>query len=75
MRKEAEGSQGSPILGRYNSQVSYGQSRVQVVSNRIILTDTSSLTLDNPAGIDPAGHAGLEDAVDYHWAASSPVRH
>jgi len=59
--------QGSRILGKYNSQVSYGQSRVQVVWNRIILPDTSSLTLDNLAGTDPAGYAGLEDDVDYHW--------
>ncbi|WP_075258188.1 TrbI/VirB10 family protein [Herbaspirillum camelliae] len=59
--------QGARILGKYNSQVSYGQSRVQVVWNRIILPDTSSLTLDNLAGTDPAGYAGLEDGVDYHW--------
>ena len=59
--------QGSRILGRYNSQVSYGQSRVQVVWNRIILPDTSSLTLDNLAGTDPAGYSGLEDGVDWHW--------
>ena len=59
--------QGSRILGRYNSQVSYGQSRVQVVWNRVILPDTSSLTLDNLAGADPAGYAGLEDGVDWHW--------
>ena len=59
--------QGSRILGRYNSQVSYGESRVQVVWNRIILPDTSSLTLDNLVGADPAGYSGLEDGVDYHW--------
>ena len=59
--------QGSRILGRYNSQVSYGQSRVQVVWNRVILPDTSSLTLDNLVGTDPAGYAGLEDGVDWHW--------
>ncbi|HCF6874173.1 TPA: TrbI/VirB10 family protein [Pseudomonas aeruginosa] len=59
--------QGSRILGRYNSQVSYGQSRVQVVWNRIILPDTSSLTLDNLVGTDPAGYSGLEDGVDWHW--------
>ncbi|WOB71639.1 TrbI/VirB10 family protein [Achromobacter xylosoxidans] len=59
--------QGSRILGRYNSQVSYGQSRVQVVWNRIILPDTSSLTLDNLVGTDPAGYSGLEDDVDWHW--------
>lgn len=59
--------QGSRILGRYNSQVSYGQSRVQMVWNRIVLPDTSSLALDNLVGTDPAGHAGLEDGVDWHW--------
>ena len=59
--------QGSRILGRYNSQVSYGQSRVQMVWNRIILPDTSSLTLDNIVGTDSAGYAGLEDEVDRHW--------
>ena len=59
--------QGSRILGKYNSQVTYGQSRVQVVWNRVILPDTSSLTLDNLVGTDPAGYAGLEDDVDWHW--------
>ncbi|MEN9398510.1 MAG: hypothetical protein RLZ81_3040, partial [Pseudomonadota bacterium] len=53
--------QGSRILGRYNSQVSYGQSRVQMVWHRIILPDTSSLTLDNLVGTDPAGYTGVED--------------
>ena len=60
--------QGSRILGKYNSQVSYGQSRVQVVWNRIILPDTSSLTIDNLVGTDPAGYSGLKDGVDYHWS-------
>ena len=59
--------QGSRILGRYNSQVNYGQSRVQMVWNRIILPDTSSLTLDNLVGTDPAGYAGVEDEIDRHW--------
>ena len=59
--------EGSRILGKYNSQVSYGQCRVQMVWNRIILPDTSSLTLDNLVGTDPAGNSGLEDGVDLHW--------
>lgn len=59
--------QGSRILGRYNSQVSFGQSRVQVVWHRVILPDTTSLTLDNLVGADPSGKAGLEDGVDWHW--------
>ena len=40
---------------------------MQIVWNRIILPDTSSLTLDNLVGADPAGYAGLEDGVDWHW--------
>jgi type IV secretory pathway VirB10-like protein len=59
--------QGSRLMGKYNSQVSYGQSRVQVVWNRVILPDTSSIPLDNLVGSDPAGYAGLEDGVDWHW--------
>lgn len=59
--------QGSRLLGKYNSQVSYGQSRVQVVWNRVILPDTSSFQLDRLVGTDPAGYAGLEDGVDWHW--------
>ncbi|KMZ13570.1 Conjugative transfer protein TrbI [Candidatus Burkholderia humilis] len=58
--------QDARLFGKYNSQASYGQSRVQVVWNRIILPDTSSITLDNLAGADPAGYAGLEDGVDWH---------
>lgn len=62
--------QGSRILGKYNSQVSYGQSRVQVVWNRIVLPDTSSLTLDNLAAPenrqdgDRVIIAGLDSAQD-----------
>ncbi len=59
--------QDSRLQGRYNSQVSYGQSRVQVVWQRVILPDTSSFQLDNLVGTDAAGYAGLEDGVDWHW--------
>lgn len=59
--------QGSRLLGRYNSEVGFGQSRVQVVWHRIILPDTSSLPLDNLVGADPTGYVGLEDSVDRHW--------
>lgn len=59
--------QGSRLLGRYNSQVSYGQQRVQVAWQRVILPDTSSFQLDSLVGTDAAGYAGLEDGVDWHW--------
>jgi type IV secretion system protein VirB10 len=59
--------QGSRLIGRYDSQVTYGQRRVLLVWTRLILPDTSSIALDKLPGIDPAGYAGLEDGVDWHW--------
>jgi type IV secretion system protein VirB10 len=59
--------QGSRLLGRYDSQVAFGQRRVLLVWTRLILPDTSAIALDKLPGIDPAGYAGLEDGVDWHW--------
>jgi type IV secretion system protein TrbI len=59
--------QGSRLMGRYDSQVAFGQRRVLLVWTRLILPDTSSIALDRLPGIDPAGYAGLEDGVDWHW--------
>ena len=55
------------LIGRYDSQVAFGQRRVLLVWTRLILPDTSSVALDGLPGIDPAGYAGLEDGVDWHW--------
>lgn len=59
--------QGSRLIGRYDSQVAFGQRRVLLVWTRLILPDTSSIALDRLPGIDPAGYAGLEDGVNWHW--------
>jgi type IV secretion system protein TrbI len=59
--------QGSRLVGKYDSQVSFGQRRVLMVWTRLILPDTSSVVLDRLEGLDVAGHAGLEDGVDWHW--------
>lgn len=59
--------QGSRLIGRYDSQVAFGQQRVLLVWTRLILPDTSSISLDKLPGIDPAGYAGLADGVDGHW--------
>ncbi len=59
--------QGSRLIGRYDSQVAFGQRRALLVWTRLILPDTSSIALDRLPGIDPAGYAGLEDGVDWHW--------
>jgi type IV secretion system protein TrbI len=60
--------QGSRLLGEYDSQVAFGQRRVLVVWTRLILPDTSSISLDRLPAVDEAGYAGLEDDVDWHWS-------
>lgn len=60
--------QGSRLIGRYDSQVAFGQRRVLLVWLRLVLPDTSSIVLDKLPGIDPAGYSGLEDGVDWHWS-------
>jgi len=60
-------SAGSKLIGRYDSRVAFGPWRVLLVWTRLILPDTSSVALDKLPGIDPAGYAGLEDGVDWHW--------
>lgn len=59
--------QGSRLIGRYDSQVAFGQRRVLLVWQRVILPDASSILLDRLPGLDTAGFAGLEDGVDWHW--------
>ncbi|MGI2228974.1 TrbI/VirB10 family protein [Burkholderia vietnamiensis] len=59
--------QGSRLIGRYDSQVAFGQRRMLLVWLRLVLPDASSIALDKLPGIDPAGYAGLEDGVDWHW--------
>ena len=59
--------QGARLIGNYDSRVSYGQDGVQVVWNRIIFPDASSVDLDGMMGLDSHGDAGLRDKVDHHY--------
>lgn len=59
--------QGSRLLGRYNSRVSYGQSRAQVVWTRLLRPDGSSIKLESMPGVDLAGYSGYSDKVDNHF--------
>lgn len=59
--------QGSRLLGTYDAQVAYGQSRVLLVWTRLIMPDGSSIVLDRLSGTDAKGFAGLEDETDNHW--------
>jgi type IV secretion system protein TrbI len=60
--------QGSKLIGAYDSQVSFGQSRVLLVWTRLIFPNGRSIVLERQSGADPEGYAGLEDQVDYHWS-------
>lgn len=61
--------QGSRLFGRYSSQVSFGQTRVQVIWTRLIFPNGNSIALQNLPGTDAQGYAGLEDGVDEHWGS------
>jgi hypothetical protein len=59
--------QGTRLIGVYDSQVSFGQSRVLLVWTRLIMPNGRSIVLERQPGADSAGYAGLEDEVDNHW--------
>ena len=59
--------QGSRLIGEYDSQVSFGQNRVLLVWDRLILPDGRSIQLDRLPGADAAGFSGLQDRVNQHW--------
>ena len=60
--------QASKLIGIYDSQVSFGQSRVLLVWTRLIFPNGRSIVLERQQGADSEGYAGLEDQVDYHWS-------
>lgn len=59
--------QGARLIGQYDSQVAFGQRRVLLVWNRIVMPDGTSIVLERLQGSDPQGFSGLEDEVDHHW--------
>jgi type IV secretion system protein VirB10 len=59
--------QGSRLVGQYDAQVSFGQSRALLVWTRLILPNGRSIVLERQPGADPEGYAGLQDRVDNHW--------
>jgi type IV secretion system protein TrbI len=61
--------QGTRLIGVYDSQVAFGQSRVLLVWTRLIMPNGRSIVLERQAGADTAGYSGLEDEVDNHWGA------
>ena len=60
-------SQGTKLIGQYDSSVAFGQSRVLLVWTRLIMRDGTSIVLERQPGADTKAYAGLEDEVDNHW--------
>jgi type IV secretion system protein VirB10 len=59
--------QGSRLIGRYDSQIAYGQERALIAWNRIIMPDGRSINIGSMSGGDLTGAAGLKDQVDGHF--------
>lgn len=58
--------QGARLIGRYDSQVGYGQDRVLLVWTRLVWPSGRSMDLAGMTGADATGQAGLSDQVDTH---------
>lgn len=59
--------QGAHLVGQYDAQIAFGQTRALLVWNRLIMPNGRSIVLERQPGADPEGYAGLEDKVDNHW--------
>ncbi len=62
--------QGSRLYGEYNSMVSYGQVRVQVVWNTLIRPDGLEISLGSMSGIDKygvSGYKGFKTEHPFEW--------
>jgi len=57
---------GTKIIGRYDAQIAYGQERVLIVWNRLLLPNGQSINLQTMPGVDAQGQAGFHDQVDQH---------
>lgn len=58
---------GARILGMASQVSSFGQRRLAVSFDRLLMPDGASYNLDKFAGLDPAGATGLTDKVNHHY--------
>lgn len=59
--------QGTTLIGRYDSQVAYGQERVLIAWSRLLFPDGSSQAIEGQPGVDVSGQSGLADKVNHHF--------
>ncbi|KXU36987.1 hypothetical protein AXE65_04200 [Ventosimonas gracilis] len=59
--------QGTRLVGSYESDVIYGQSRILIAWQRLIFPDGKALDLGSMPGADSAGYSGFNDKVNNHY--------
>lgn len=59
--------QGTTLLARYNSSVSFAQKRVQIVWDTMIRPDGFQINLEGANGVDRAGISGQPAKIQEHW--------
>ena len=59
--------QGARLIGRYDSQVAFGQNRALIAWTRIIFPNGYSINIGAMEGADETGASGLTDRVNHHW--------
>jgi type IV secretory pathway VirB10-like protein len=58
--------QGARLIGAYDSETTYGDRRLLLVWNRLILPNGWSIGLEGMDGADASGAAGVRDRTDNH---------
>lgn len=59
---------GSTLFGEFNSNVSFGQERLQMVFTRLTLPNGKSIDLGRMNAHDQEGQSGIKDQVDTHMS-------
>ena len=59
--------QGTRLVGEYSSNVGYGQSRVLVAWDELILPNGATVNLKRMEGVNGQGQAGFRDLVHNHY--------
>lgn len=60
--------QGSKLIGVYDAKIVYGQERVLVAWQHLLLPNGQSMDLHDMAGVDNSGYAGFTDQVNAHYS-------
>lgn len=58
---------GTRLIGKYDSGISFGQTRLLLVWQRLIFPNGKSMGLQNFGGVDMSGYAGVTGKVDNHF--------